>query len=183
VTVRVSGASITDEGVRVGSDTEDIVIPDSTPANSYFETSKKWNGQVTIETVAGTAIQCNYGYTKYHDAGNQDFDVLGLETIWSSDSTDSSSDIELLHHRATGWTFNGGGEPTVPTPLAARSTDHAPDTDHFVGQGAWKRTNLSTFINGADSEGVLFRVTSGSAGGGALSFRLLTLELSIRPVF
>jgi hypothetical protein len=180
LTVRVTGPSITDAGVRVASDSEDIVVPAGTAANSYFESSKKWIGQVTVEAVAGTPIQCNYGWTKYHDADNTDFEVVGFEALWESDSSDAASDIELLHHRATGWTFNGVGEPTTPAPIASRSADTAPDDEHEIGAGAYKRSPLATQVNGSDSEGVLIRVTSGNLGVGTLSFRSLTLELSIR---
>lgn len=179
VTIRVTGTAVDDDGNRVDPATADIVIPAGTPANTYIETPEKWNGQVSVETVGGTAIQCNYGWSKYHDVGNTDFILVGLEALWESDSTDASSDIELLHHRSTGWTFNAAAPPTPPPPLASRSADFAPEDEHRVGQGAWKRANLSTFINGADSEGVLFRITSGSTGIGSLSFRLLTLEISI----
>jgi hypothetical protein len=179
ITVRVTGTSINDFGVRVASDTEDVVIPDTTPANSYFETDKKWNGQVSIETIAGTAIQCNYGFSKYYDFNNRDFDLVGLEALWSSDSNDSTSDIELIHHRSTGWTFNGGGEPTLPAAIVSRSGDHGAENDNVIGQGAWKRTNLTTFIQGADSEGVLWKVTSGASSPGNTSFRILSLELTI----
>ena len=57
VTIRVTGASWNDAtGTRTAADTEDIVIPNATPIDSYFETSKKFIGQVTIQTIAGTAI-------------------------------------------------------------------------------------------------------------------------------
>jgi len=115
VTIRVTGNSINDEGTRVVGDTEDITILSGTAVNTYFE-FKKFNGQVDIETVAGTPITCNYGFAKYHDFNNQDFDVTGIEALWLSDANDSASDIELLHHKATGWLFNAAAPPTPPTP-------------------------------------------------------------------
>jgi hypothetical protein len=181
VTIRVTGTSINDDGVRTPSDSQDIIIPSGTPVDSFFETPKKWNGQVTVETISGTPVTCNYGYNKYWDFNNQNYTIMGLEALWSSDSSDSSSDIELLHQKSTGWTFNSGAEPTPPTPIAARSTDHGADNEHQVGQGAWKRANLTQVINGADSEGILFRVTSGNAGIGTLSFRQLNLEVTVCP--
>jgi len=180
VQVTVSGTSITDDGVRTGSDSEVIVIPDGTPANSYFETAKKWNGQVPIETTSGTPISCNYFWSKYHDVGNTDFIIGLVEALWISDSTDSGSNIELLHHKAGGWIYNAGGGPTIPTAIASRSTDYGAENTHEVGSGAWKRTDLSVLINGSNSEGFLFRITSGNTGGGSLSFRSLGLELSLR---
>jgi hypothetical protein len=179
LTVRVSGTSITDEGVQTGSDSEDIVIPESTAANSFFETSKKWNGQVTVEAISGTPVACNYGWDKYHDVGNSDFQVSGLECLWESDSSDSSSDIALIHHKASGWTFNAAADPTPPAPIAVRSTDHSGNNGHSVGPGAWKRTNLSVAVAGSQSEGILFCVTSGNTGIGTLSFRHMTCEVTL----
>jgi hypothetical protein len=181
VTIRVTGTSIDDNGVRTATDTADIVIPAGTPADSYFE-AKKFLGQVAIETVAGTAVQCNYGWSKYFDDGNTDFQLLGFEALWESDSTDATSNIELLHHKATGWTYNVGAAPTPPTPLASRSVDLDPEDVHEVGPGAWKRTNIDTRIQGSKKEGILWRVTSGTTGIGTLSFRLLNIGVDMRNV-
>jgi hypothetical protein len=179
VTIRVTGVSQTDAGVRTPGDSEDIVIPNGTPIDTYFETSKKWHEQVSVETIAGTAVTCNYGWCKYHDVQNTDFTISGLEAIYASDSTDSTSDIELLHHKATGWTFNVGADPTTPAAVASRSGDHGASIDHEVGAGAWKRANLSLPIAGSLSEGFLFRLTSGSTGVGNLSFRNVTIEVTL----
>ena len=177
VTITVTGDSIDDNGVRIAGDTDTIVISAGTAINSYFEV-KKFNGRVTIETTAGTAITCNYGWSKYWDNNNQDFNVLGLEAIWSSEATDSTSDVELLHHLATGWTFNSGSIPTPPTPIAARSTDHGPDVGQVAGeQGAWKRANLTVHVDGTLSEGILWRITSANSGVGNQSFRILNLHV------
>lgn len=181
VTIRVTGTSIDDNGVRTEADTDDIVIPSGTPADSYFE-AKKFLGQVAIETIAGTAVQCNYGWSKYYDDANTDFKVLGFEALWESDSTDSTSNIELLHHQATGWTYNVGSTPTPPTPLASRATDLDPEDVHEVGPGAWKRTNIDTLVQGSNAEGILWRITSGTTGVGTLSFRLLNLDVQMRNV-
>ena len=178
VRISITGNTIDDNGVRIPAATTEIVIPAGTPANSYFETPEKYNGNVLIETISGTPVSCNYGYAKYHDAGNRDFVVTGLETLWESDSTDSTSDIELIHHKSTGWTYNPAGTANPPI-VYSRSSDHATDINQYVGQGAWKRTNLDLSVNGSGSEGILFRITSGSTGLGSLSFRQLDLELSI----
>ena len=181
VVIRVTGTSITDAGVRIPADTEDRTVSAGTAVNTKVE-FKKFLGQVQIETISGTPISCNYGWAKYHDFNNQDFVILGLECIWESDSTDTTSNIELIHHRADGWTYNGGGPPTPPAPLASRSVDYGADNAQFVGEGAWKRSGLSTLVDGRDSEGYLWRVTSGSTGLGSLSFRALSLELSLRKL-
>jgi hypothetical protein len=182
VSITITGTSITDSGVRVGSDSEIISVATNTAANSCFETAKKWLGQVTIETTAGTAITANYGFSKYWDNENRDFDILGLEALWTAEATDSTSNIELIHHKATGWTFNAGADPTPPV-LASRTTDHGADIGHVDGvSGAWKRTNFATRVVGSDSEGVLWRITSANAGVNNQSFRTLNLEIVMLTV-
>jgi hypothetical protein len=148
--------------------------------NSYFE-FKKFIGEVTIEAIAGTPVVCNYGWSKYYDANNQDFCVVGLECLWQSDAGDAVSDIELIHHRADGWTFNPGAEADPPPPLASRAGDLSPENDNHVGEMAWKRANIETLIRGSQAEGVIFRITSGSTGLGSLSYRMLNIELTLRP--
>jgi hypothetical protein len=181
VQVTVGGTSNTDAGVRTGSDSEIIIIPDGTPANTYFETSKKWSGTVSLETTSGTAISCNYFWSKYHDFANTNFTLGSLEALWSSDAVDSGADVELLHHKAIGWTYNAGGAPSTPAPIAQRSVDLGAENNHTNGGvGSWKRTNLSTLVLGSESEGFLFRITSGSTGQGAQSFKTLSLEIGLR---
>ena len=158
LTIRVSGTTIDDNGTRTASNTADIVIPNATAANSYFETPEKWIGQVSIEAVSGTAKNCNYGFCKYWDNQNSDFTVTGLETTWLAGANDTGADIRLLHHKATGWTYNAGAEPTPPTAIAAMATDLVTEKNLVNGQeGAWKRTNLSTDIEGSGSEGIIWQ--------------------------
>lgn len=181
VTITVTGTSITDTGVNTPADSEVILIPAGTAINSYFETAKKWNGVITIETTAGTAITCNSGYAKYWNHNHRDFDIIGLETIWSSQSSDSTSNITLCHHKPTGWTFNAGSTPSPPIPLADRTTDHGADVAHSNGgQGAWKRENITQHIVGSNFEGLLWQVDSGSTGIGTQSFRALDLLVIVQ---
>lgn len=162
LTIRISGASITDGGVRNGSDTEDIIFSHPALANAYAETSKKWLGQITIDHISGTAKQCNWGYCKYWDNNNADFRVLGLEATWRGGANDSDPDIQLLHHKATGWTYNAGATPTPPTAIASMKTDHTPD--HEVAnniENAWKRNDLSTIVSGGNGEGTIIALVVG----------------------
>lgn len=180
VTITITGDCITDSGVQVGGDSQDIVIPAGTPVNSYFETSKKWNGQVTVETTSGTAVTCNFGWCKYWDHNNRNFDILGLEVLWSSQSNDSTSNVCLIHHKSAGWTFNGGSTPTHPPALADRAADHGLNVAHVDGkQGAWKRDNIFHPVLGGDSEGILWQINSGSTGVGSASFREMDLLLTV----
>lgn len=159
--VRVTGTSITDAGVRVTSATEDINTSGGS-ANDYFETSKKWIGQVSYTLQSGTGVIIDAGFAKYWDNNNTIYDLAGLEATWIGGANDSAINIELLHHKATGWTYGGGGTPTTPTAIAALATDHSTEADAVDREpGAWKRTNLTTEIDGVNSEGIIWRVTTG----------------------
>ena len=177
LTIRVTGTSITDAGVRSAADAEDIVIPDATGADAFFETTKKWIGQVTITVVSGTAKPCNYGWAKYWDNHNTDFRVTGLEATWLGGANDAAPDIQLLHHKATGWTFNAAAEPTPPTPIASMDTDHGAESQIVNGEvGAWKRSNLSVDVDGALSEGVIWKIVTSANRAIELGNLLLTIE-------
>lgn len=182
VLVTVTGTSINDSGVRTPGDSEIVAVPSGAPVNSWFETAKKWNGQVTIETTGGTPISMNYGWAKYYDLNNQDYLLTGLEALWESDSGDSSSDIDLCHYKADGWTYQGGGPALLPPPIARRSTDHGAENTHETGPGAWKRAGLDQVVRGSRSEGIFWRITSGNTGVGTLSFRSMSLQASLRKI-
>jgi hypothetical protein len=173
--VSVKGTSINDEATRTENDT---VVLDTSGGKSgdYYETQKKWIGQVTVALIAGSGVTTNVGMSKYWDFGNTAFTVVGLEATWVAGANDSSANIELLHHKTTGWTYNAGGTPTTPTAIAVMGTDHGTEDDLVNGEpGAWKRTDLSQAIDGAASEGTIWRITTGANK----SFELGNLELTV----
>ncbi len=162
LTIRISGASITDGGTRAAGQTQDITFTHPAVAGAYVETDKKWLGQVTIDHLSGTAKQMNWGYAKYWDNNNTPFRVLGLEAVWRGGANDSDPDITLIHHMSTGWTYNAGSTPTPPTAIASMKTDHTPD--HQVTnniESAWKRDDLNVTIDGANGEGTIISLNVG----------------------
>jgi hypothetical protein len=161
-TIRVSGVSIDDEGNRNGSDSEDITVPTDASVSDYFETSKKWLGEVTIDHISGTIIECNFGFAKYFDNENTDFTITGIEATWWGGADDSGADILLRHHKTSGWTYNAGSTPTPPTALASMSTDHGTeDNVKNAESGAWKRVDLNQAVDGSGSEGVIIELQQG----------------------
>ncbi len=180
LTLTVTGTSILDTAAsRATSATENIVIPNSTSANAYYETTKKWLGQVTITVASGTAKTCDHGYIKYWDNNNRDFIVKGLEATWLAGANDSGADIALIHHKATGWTYTGSGA-TPPTAIASMATDHSTEKLLVNNEiGAWKRVDLDTAVHGRNSEGVFFNVTTGQNK----AFEAGTLQLTIEVAF
>lgn len=177
ITLTITGTSITDAGVRTGADTDTITITHPATTNDYFETAKKFIGQVSVQTTGGTAKDCNYGWCKYWDNNNTDFHVTGCECVWEGGAADAAPDIALLHHKATGWTYNAGADPTPPTALASMNTDHSTESEILNGEhGAWKRTNLTTEINGSGSEGTIVRMVTTANK----AFEIATFVLTIK---
>lgn len=159
--IRVTGTSMTDAGVRATSDTEDLTADDAGAAGAYYETAKKWIGQIAIEKISGPDLLCNHGFCKYWDNNNNDFRLVGFEATWLGAKNDNTPDIILRHHNATGWTYNNGSTPTPPTAIASMATDY--DTEIRIRtdeEGAWKRDNLTTTIDGSGSEGIIIELVT-----------------------
>ena len=158
--VTITGTSITDTGTRTPSDTEVLSLTNAA-LGTYYETTKKWLGQVSIAKTAGTDRLCNYGFCKYWDNANTDFTLTGVEAIWAANKTDAAFNIIIHHHKATGWTYAAGG-PAVPPTLNSMVLEHVTETSAIAGHdGAFKLTGLSTAIEGSGSEGLIFSVVTG----------------------
>lgn len=178
LTIRVTGTSITDAGVRSAGDTEDIVIPSATVVNTYYETSKKWIGQVAIVVVSGTAKNCNYGLAKYWDHHNTDFRIMGVEVTWLGGANDATPNFGIRHHKATGWTYNAGAAPTPPAFVADMNTDHNTEIQVVNGEnGAWKHSALNEAVSGSASEGIIIEVVTTANK----TYDLGNILLNIRP--
>jgi hypothetical protein len=170
VGLRVNGTSMDDDGVQVPGDsqilTEDITVP---LLSTYIETPKKWLGAVTYElyVVSGVptvySVSFNYGYAKYEDISNNDFTVTDFEVVGLAAANDVSFELELLHHTMTGWDYAATGFVAGNGAIAKRSTDQVGFSALSNGNPfAWKRDDLSQFINGDTTDGILVRVTQGS---------------------
>lgn len=178
-TIKVTGTSITDAGVRTTADTENLTIVSGEASGTYHETAKKWLGLVTISKVSGPSVNCNFGYAKYWDANDRDFRILGLEALWLGGGNDAGPDIRLRHHKSTGWAYNGGSPATPPTPLAAMATDHVTEDEVNTDEpGAWKRDNLNTLVAGSAGEGVIVEIKTAAAN----TFNIGTFELVLSPL-
>jgi glycine cleavage system aminomethyltransferase T len=90
--------------------------------------------------------------------------VTGLEALWLGATSTNDLNIELLHHKADGWTYGAGGTPTTPTPIADMSSIHSTEVKSVSNEhGAFKVSNLDQFVHGDKHEGVLVRVTTAGA--------------------
>ena len=154
----VSGTSIDDDGVRTTSDSEIIVSdPNVASTNEYFETSKKWLGQITYTLTGTGSFTFNYGIAKYEDFGNNDFTIQGFEAVGKSTANAGGTDIILRHHQSTGWVYSAGAFEPTPTVICSMKTDYASTDDQIDADEyfAYKRANLNTFVEGSAMEGII----------------------------
>jgi hypothetical protein len=169
VGLRVTGTAIDDAGNLTTTDADTIITDITSCATNIYHEAKKFVGTVTYELIiiSGTpttySFSFNYGYSKYEDVNNQNFYVTGIEAVGLAAATDNNFELEVLHHKPTGWTYAATGfEPGNGT-IASMTTDLAPYDNLTNGiEFAWKRTNLNTYISGADSEGVIIKIVTGA---------------------
>lgn len=163
----VTGTSMTDAGVRNTGDSE-VIVATCTGAslNAYYETTKKWIGEITftLSSTAGTAynFDFNYGFCKYEDFGNKDFNCLGFEAVGSAGATDSDFDVILYKHCADDWNYSTAAFVPTPTILTDLQTVHG--TEHSTINGhpfAFKRIPIGVAVEGSASEGVVVAIITG----------------------
>lgn len=168
VSVVVSGTSINDAGVRTATDSETLVADiTALVADQKVETAKKWIGQVVYTlTPAGAAtyaLDFNYGFAKYEDFGNRNMVLSDFECVGDAGANDAGFDIEIIQHKATGWTYDAAAFVAGPTATYVMTTTHGTESDLDSGEPfAFKRSGLSLSVNGDDSEGFVIRVTTGA---------------------
>ncbi len=158
----VTGVSITDAGVKNDADSEVIVADtDTASVNDYFETAKKWVGQVTY-TLTGSsgAFTFNYGFATYEDFGSRDFDITDLEIELHAGANETDFDIQLLHHKVAGWTYHASAFVPGTTPIVSSLTDLSATNSNFSSgdEVAYKRHGLDTEVSGSTVEGVIVKI-------------------------
>lgn len=166
----VSGTSITDAGVLTPGDSETIVSDiTAMTANAYYETAKKWVGQVTYTLTPNGAATYgaffNVGFAKYDDIGNRPFTLDEIEVVLEGGgAADTSFDVVLYHHSSTGWTYDAAAFVPGGTVIAQLSDDHSTNQRIINNLDfAWKKTNLSYAIDGTGSEGFVIKVVTSVA--------------------
>lgn len=182
--LEVSGTSIDSFGVRTPLDSEIIVADVSVMAtNDKFETTKKWIGAVTwtLQLASGSgnfSADFNYGFAKYEDFGNRNFTLTDIESVGQGNANDPAFDIQLLHHKATGWTYSAAAFVPGTAPLVDLQTDYGAEAGVRNGQNfSYKRSGLSQMVNGNDGEGVLVRIITGAANSVQVMGTQLTVEV------
>lgn len=160
----VSGVSIGEDGVRNDADSEVIVADcDEAITDQYFETTKKWLGQVTYTlTGAAGSFTFNYGFCKYDDFGDRDFTINKFECVAHAGGNETGFDIQLLHHKATGWTYSAAAFVPGTGALVSSLTDYSATNDNSATneEFAYRRIGLTTAVAGQSKEGLLIKMVT-----------------------
>lgn len=165
VVLTVSGISITDAGVRNDADSE-VLIADGTTcaADQYYQTSKRWLGQVTYTLSGGSggnALTFNYGFARPKSLANSKFTIRNFVMFAQGGASETGFNIELLHHKATGWTYSAGAFVPGSGTLCASATDYGTNVRWASGVYAnYRRTGLTTEVDGTNKEGFIVRLTT-----------------------
>lgn len=182
VGLQVTGTLDSETGVQLAAQTA-VITDDITTltADTMVESLEKFSGQVTISTyiVSGSptawSVTFNYGFSKYEDILNQDGTIVGFSAVWEAGASDSAFNIELLHHRPENWAYSATGFEPGNGAICERLVDQGISSAIASGKnGAYKRVNLNTFIEGSGKEGVLIRITTGSN----LSIRSMDMHIA-----
>jgi len=168
--LRVTGTTITDSGVRTGSDTQVITEDITTPVlNDYLEPEKKFIGAVVYElyVVSGSptsySVSFNYGLVKYEDFGNRDFLVTDLEVVGLGGATDTGFVLQLLKQSSDGWAYSADDFAPGNGVIADLNAIYAPEDNIINGEAFHFKldsTALSDVILGSQNEGLLLKLVT-----------------------
>jgi hypothetical protein len=180
VAIQVTGNAWNDStgtGAPISNPTTEIIVGTGSTTgiadiselttNQYIETTKKFNGTVTVEVIAegGLAttwsVEFNHGWAKYEDLNNTDFSLTGLEFVGRANSATAGFEIKVYHHNGVGWVFNDGSFIPGGTVYASWQEDLTPDFKvGATGEPfAWKRAGgTGAYIQGSESEGIVISI-------------------------
>jgi hypothetical protein len=150
--IRVTGDSW-NEDTEVLNDFE-LIDTSGGSTNDYFQTSKKFNGQISITLESGTAVISNTGFSHYWDNNNRRFIITQLLWVGVAGATDVGPDFKVIHHKTTGWTYAAGGA-IPPAPFIDLQNDI---TDAGLSNGqpfSFKVSGFSEIIAGDQEEGIV----------------------------
>ena len=162
--VRITGTSYVDSGgVRTPGDTVDIDTSGGV-LDDYYETEKKWIGQINYTLLSGTGVTVNYGFAKYWDNKNTPFKITQIEWDGEAGFNDSTPNVLFFHHSASGWTYNAGSTPTPAAAISDMQSDYVTEFQFVNGlKFNYKKTGLSETIFGDTNEGLIIATVVNNA--------------------
>jgi hypothetical protein len=163
VSIVVSGTSIDSDGNRTPADSEVLVADITTMAlNKYYQTSKRWLGTVTYTlTPAGGATtysaDFNYGKAVYDSFDERLFRIKKLEVMGRAGANDTGFDIQLLHHKSTGWSYSAAAFVPGTAPVCSLATDYGADNDLVINERFSYDRELNENVLGTSGEGLIVK--------------------------
>jgi len=154
--------------VRTATDADTIISDITAVALNEYVEGKKFIGQVTFEliTMSGDPttfdLDINYGFAKYEDFGNHDFNTLGIEAVGYAGATDANFNITLFKHCDADWNYSAAAFESTPTVIIDLQTVHNTEYSTINGHPfAFKRIPMGVAVEGSASEGVVIRIVTG----------------------
>ena len=156
--LRVTGDSYEDSGGIITTSDADTIITDITAValDEYYE-GKKFVSTVTYELIVMSgspttySLDFNYGLSKYEDVGNRDFYITTIEMGMNVSFTDAAFNVELLHHKNTGWTYAATGFVSGDGFIESWANTYGPNDDVINGNWyPWKIIDINQFVDGSN---------------------------------
>ena len=160
----VTGVSISDAGVKNDADSEVLIADCSTcGASSFYQTTKKWLGQITLTLSGGVgtnALTFNYGFCREKSITSRNFTITSFIVQLQGGASESGFDTQLMHHKATGWTYSAAAFVPGTGYIVSSANDLGTNVTWANGvYASYKRTGLTTAIAGATGgEGFIVKV-------------------------
>jgi hypothetical protein len=152
--------------------------------NQYYQTTKKWVGVFTYTlTGAGGATTFdatfNYGKASYESLDERLHTIKLIECMGRAGANDNGFDIQLLHHKATGWTYSAAAFSPGTTPLCSLVGDYGANNDLALNERFKWEHELAQDVQGTASEGFLIRVIT--TANKAVEFMTLSIYAEAIP--
>lgn len=174
----VSGTTVDNFGVRVASDTEVLIADTSTATtNAYYQTTKRWIGQITYTLVGSGTFIFNYGLAAYEHMNDRDFYITSFELTGKSSAAGTNFDVQLLHHRFTGWIYSAAAFVPGSTGgvICSLLTDYVNSSIASGEYFAYHRNGLFYKIMGSTDRGMLIKISQITNN----AFRYMTVNVGI----
>jgi hypothetical protein len=108
------------------------------------------------------AADFNYGFAAYDSFNQRVITLKMVQAFGRAGANDTGFDIQLLHHKSTGWTYSAAAFVPNATPICSLVGDYGVDNDLVNGEKfRWER-DIITFIDGTANEGFLVRIITTS---------------------
>jgi hypothetical protein len=168
-----------------GADSE-VLVADITAmtTNAYYQTTKKWVGVVTY-TLTGTggattfAADFNYGKASYDSFDERLHTIKLIEVMGRAGANDTGFDVQLLHHKSTGWTYSAAAFMPGTTAIASLVTDYGANNDLVTTERFKWESETAEYISGTTGEGFLVRVIT--TANKAVEFMNISIYAEVIP--